>query len=408
MPCVSPREITVNGIRHTVGCTNCQSCKAGRVRDWVGRALAESKFAVGANMITLTYGKTLSYGEKIDHPGAKKLQYSDFQKWAKRVRKAGYKFRYIVAGEYGTLKGRAHWHVIVFWQNKIPPYSREACWRDDPFWKDGHTNWGDVDANSVRYVAKYLHKDADDEASDTIFKASLQPLLGAPYFDEWARRHVDAGLPLKLGRKYTIDGVLQPGKDPSKAKLWEYWMSEAAVKYVCESYMRQWRAKWGDREPECPVVARHLDRQARERALEAENAAAMVFSEDEAKRIRQRQRENRRVEAVPPDCPPPEGKAEWSESLNAYVARGETKTFYWNGRAGRLHQWSERIIAEPVAAAAEPTASGPLRLGRKLKAEGQKDARRKADAARYHVAMLETRIGAVAEILKRSRGDPPF
>lgn len=390
---MTPRKVTLaDGRVLEVGCQQCKPCQSNKKRDWIGRALAESKNCVGSNFITMTYGKTMQYGEKIDDPGAYSLTYRDFQLWAKRVRKAGYKFRYIVAGERGTLKGRCHFHVVVFWTNKIPNYSRAACWRDDPFWHHGHTHWDDVRADTIGYCVKYAYKDQDDAESESLFKASTRPLLGGKYFDDWARRHVEAGLPLKQGRKYTVDGVLNRGTN----RLWEYWMSEAAMKYVCRSYIKQWEAKYGTLEPDCPLIERYKDRKERLEKEATESAilkaAAIAFDagdadmmEKERQRIRQTMREKLRAPASMPTEPAPEGaRAYWSETLNSYVADAPSGRFYWNGRARGLHEWS-RTIGEKRDGPPPDVAADAL-----------------------HQAELRNAMEGVAEVFRRSRGDPPF
>lgn len=265
MPCLTPRFGTKkDGLQFKSRCNKCSQCKADKIRDYVGRALAESLHSVGATTITLTYGTDMRVGGAVDKPGARVLTYKHVQDWLKRLRRAGYPLRYIVAGEYGSLKQRAHWHVVAFWKERVPPIPEHVfshgsyrCYRD-PFWKFGITAWDKADASAVRYVCKYMMKDAKDPQGQSIVRISKKPLLGAQYFDEWAERHVVAGLPIK-DRLYTV-----PGSYDNKTGLaWRYYMSEAATNYVCASFLHQWRERNGAlHPPQSDVVERYLDRLA--------------------------------------------------------------------------------------------------------------------------------------------------
>ena len=132
--CISPNTLS-DGTQ--VACRNCWQCRADRINDWVGRCIAESKTAVASHAITLTYGRVHlstendAYGD-AEHPRAAVLTYSDVQKYFKLLRRHGYPLRYFAVGEYGSLKGRAHWHIIAFWQDKAPPHelnTRRSCRR---------------------------------------------------------------------------------------------------------------------------------------------------------------------------------------------------------------------------------------------------------------------------------------
>jgi hypothetical protein len=252
MPCLNPRRMTIHGFAREFACQKCLECRKGRVRDLVGRALAEQKYAVGSHFITLTYGVDRKVDGASDVKGAVVLTYSHVQNWLKRLRDAGYPMRYVIAGEYGSKKGRSHWHCILYWQEKVPPVPEHVedntgarrAW-NDPWWKPiggGHTQWADVDAGTVRYVAKYSLKSVDDRHAQSIVRVSKNPLIGARYFDHWAKLHVDQELAIK-SRYYRIAGSV----DPSTGKLWNYWMTDAALRYVILSYGRQWRETYGDR-----------------------------------------------------------------------------------------------------------------------------------------------------------------
>jgi len=51
--------------------------------------------------------------EKVAPAGALRLDYSHVELFLKRLRKAGYQFKKVSAGEYGGDYGRAHWHILL-------------------------------------------------------------------------------------------------------------------------------------------------------------------------------------------------------------------------------------------------------------------------------------------------------
>lgn len=95
-----------------VACRKCWQCKRNRVNDLVGRCIAESRYSAKTYAVTLTYANDAGVN-------AVTLVYKDVQDFLKRLRKR-YNVRYIVAGEYGTAKGRAHWHIILFFKDQYP------------------------------------------------------------------------------------------------------------------------------------------------------------------------------------------------------------------------------------------------------------------------------------------------
>lgn len=268
MPCLTPRRLVIEGREYEFACQKCKECRKGRVRDLVGRALAESKYAVGSSYITLTYGVDRRIDGAADVKGANVLTYSHVRTWLKRLRDAGYPMRYIIAGEYGSMKGRAHWHCILWWTREVPPIPEHVadrkgvsrCW-NDPWWEPiggGHTQWAEVTRETITYCCSYSLKRLGDPDAQGMVRQSTRPLIGAKYFDHWAKMHVDQGLAIS-DRYYTIAG----SKDPKTGKLWRYYMTDAALAYVVKSFKRQWEERNPGRHmPPHPFLERELDRLA--------------------------------------------------------------------------------------------------------------------------------------------------
>lgn len=246
-----------------VACRECWQCKERRVDDWVGRCIAESQAALRTYSITLTYGR--DEDDSSDHIRAALLTYSDVQKYLKRLRKSGYVVRYFAVGEYGSTKGRAHWHLIVFYYSNVevieerkhhnalveaglkkgkalpiptgPVPEHEISTRppgeklqevrfSEAHWQHGWSCWEELRdgyeasaSRAVRYVCKYL-TDADkaDEFRQGHMGLSKKPPLGHEYFKRRAAEHVQQGLaPQDLF--YTFPDVLDTKGKPKRFLL---------------------------------------------------------------------------------------------------------------------------------------------------------------------------------------------
>lgn len=214
--CLAPQHLP-DGTK--VRCRECWQCNEARVDGWFGRCIAESRRSVVSASVTLTYGRD-EYGNE-SHARASLLTYSDVQKYVKQLRKRGLKFRYLVCGEVGSKKGRTHWHILLFFQEKLPDgfwdygqnswhrakrKKREAVWVplvwnqrfNEPCWPHGFSHWQTMhfgyEKGGVRYACKYINKDVDDPEAQTKLCMSKNPPIGAVYFDELAMRLVEHGL----------------------------------------------------------------------------------------------------------------------------------------------------------------------------------------------------------------------
>lgn len=157
-----------------IRCGMCLGCKADHARDWAIRSYHESQLHSESCFVNLTYAP-----EFLPPHGS--LQKTDLQLFWKRLRKAlnkniGTKIRYFACGEYGTKKGRPHYHAIIFgWrpgdQRLIgksdkgnPQYVSQIIQKA---WHYGHHTWTDFDPSCARYVAHYTADKLKSFAADT-------------------------------------------------------------------------------------------------------------------------------------------------------------------------------------------------------------------------------------------------
>lgn len=156
-----------------VPCGKCAFCMATRRSDWSTRIHFERKLHRHSQFVTLTYkDKYLTH-----RSGHSQLVKSDLQKWFKRVRKAGYKFRYYAVGEYGSHTYRPHYHILVF------GYVPEQVVRES--WEFGMVHIGQVNGQSVLYCLKYMVNSKEvgmrNNRTRPFATMSRKPGLGANY-----------------------------------------------------------------------------------------------------------------------------------------------------------------------------------------------------------------------------------
>ncbi len=274
--CVSPSFVWVErGPKYEqvpVPCKVCWQCRQNRINDYTARCMAEGSCSVESCVITLTYATLDDISHRVLHP-------AHFQNFMKRLRKRGHVVRYLVAGEYGSLKDRAHFHAILFFQ-KLQPldgakpsfyvrwdkarqihltpqsewglFSREVPHEKDWHireWPHGHVqvSWG-LTEKSVRYVTKYCLKSTEEDNSDWWFSFSKVPALGGPWFEKKADLAIQLGaMPTSFhytppggrhDRKYLMTGAtkrdyikrVQAGIQPDDSTLNE-WVLQALEKY---------------------------------------------------------------------------------------------------------------------------------------------------------------------------------
>lgn len=147
MECISPRYLTKQEM--SVPCGRCAFCLATKRSDWVQRLAVEWKHSSGSCFVTLTYANPHLTWKN----GQSQLVKADLQKWFKRVRKAGYRFRYYAVGEYGSQTYRPHYHVLVF--GSVPEHAIRKAW------DKGTVHIGQITLASCGYCCKYVINSKD-------------------------------------------------------------------------------------------------------------------------------------------------------------------------------------------------------------------------------------------------------
>lgn len=177
-----------------VPCGECIGCRKDHATAWAVRCYHESTLHAQNCFATLTYR---------DAPP--KLQREDLQRFFKRLRKAGCKFRYFAVGEYGSRTARPHYHVLFFGQDFREGSVQFGDYYASPFvtahWQLGFTTIAPCEAGSIFYTTGYALKNVGE--SDVFQLCSRRPFIG----HGWLRKYHDD---IRRNGFVTIDGVRRP------------------------------------------------------------------------------------------------------------------------------------------------------------------------------------------------------
>lgn len=148
-------------------CGKCAACRLNKSSEWATRVVHEMQYCTESCFITLTYK---------DAPDGYSLVKKDVQDFMKRLRsnlsrsvkgEHGRIRSFFACGEYGTQKGRPHYHVLILgWQPHDLQYYKKSYSGEviytSPFleytWGKGFCPVGTCTNLSAGYVARYAKK----------------------------------------------------------------------------------------------------------------------------------------------------------------------------------------------------------------------------------------------------------
>lgn len=220
-----------------IACRHCWACRKKRRDDLAGRCMAESQTATSSHSLTLTYA-----GDVV---GSVVLIYQDVQRAFKRLRSAGFPLRYLVVGEFGERKKRAHWHLVAHWQGPVPDLPPVGRFGGVRWWPHGHVhNRGWSGSSAARYVTKYMLKDLYNERRAARFAMSKKPPLGYEYFIKLADEQVERrALPRDLHYRF-------PGDMNRAGRPYIYTLQGRMAEMYLDRLAVSWRLRWGEPMPE--------------------------------------------------------------------------------------------------------------------------------------------------------------
>lgn len=186
----------------TLPCGQCVGCRLERSRQWATRCVHESKLHKDSSFITLTYDN--------EHVGYS-LNYVDFQKFCKRMRKRLGPFRFFMCGEYGDKFLRPHFHACLFGidfsdkvvHSKNGDYTLFTSRVLSELWPFGFCLIGDFNFETAAYTARYVMKKVTGKNAESHYercvestgelinvepefcRMSLRPGIGAGFYEKF-------------------------------------------------------------------------------------------------------------------------------------------------------------------------------------------------------------------------------
>lgn len=231
-----------------------------RVRDWLHRHAAAR---VGRPK-RLPNTKAGLFVKKTGKPVPVHQAWHVKAYWKHRVAEFLPVVRFMGCGERGKRSTkRCHWHVVLF-LTKPSGFVSTPRDKDGGPGRENHDLWphGFVNIHvlpqdmhqkmqAVRYAVKYLDKSRPLSRTaklrgvqrEAMFFRSLRTPLGYAYLTDFARRHVQAGLP--------VDGTYRvPGVRFSRGQAQEtvHVLSGRMRDHYVEAYAKEWLAQYGERD----------------------------------------------------------------------------------------------------------------------------------------------------------------
>lgn len=167
-----------------IPCGKCHACRINHAADWAVRCQLEAEYWPQSCFLTLTQDDA-----HLRHTlhGSQTLDPKDLQDFWKRLRitlqRRGYgNIAYYACGEYGSKRGRPHYHAILFGFKPDDlefvriSYSGHPIYRSsflESVWKRGIVFVGSVSVDSCGYVARYCQKkigSVDDDDAYVLFR----------------------------------------------------------------------------------------------------------------------------------------------------------------------------------------------------------------------------------------------
>lgn len=165
-------------------CGACEQCIAEKANNWVIRNYYEQKAHQKKCFLTLTYAETPYFLVRKDLTdfikrfrniinedyykrqkiAKKQLNEEDYKKWKAENEKNFIKTRLFYAGEYGTAKGRPHYHVIIYgWEDENAEYlginkKTSILYQSkiiQKAWGLGRTSYQKYNDHEIPYIALY-------------------------------------------------------------------------------------------------------------------------------------------------------------------------------------------------------------------------------------------------------------
>lgn len=205
-----------------VPCGTCFSCNRSRLNGWRIRLLSEVNRYPNSIFVTLTFND--KYLRKFqDNPNKAISLFLD-----RTRKKYGKQIRHFFIAEFGTLKGRIHYHGIIF----NAPYKSLDPTELAKEWKYGFVYLGWCNEKTCNYIVKYITKDAPK--GQKVPRVIASKGLGEGYIQVYGNRHIASQMPYIRKGNYRI-----PLPRYYLTKMWsDYERVQLQIKSMLEPFVR--------------------------------------------------------------------------------------------------------------------------------------------------------------------------
>lgn len=221
-------------------CGQCIGCRVERSRQWALRCVHEAQMHDANSFVTLTYDQ-----EHLPPDGG--LHVEDWQKFAKRLRKACGPFRFFHCGEYGDTSRRPHYHACLFGvdfraDRIVLRRSGESTLYVSPLlsrtWGMGHCVVGELSYESAAYVARYVVKKLTGPQGESAY-SRIDPRTGEllqlspPYVTMSRRPGVGSRWISEFGSEvFPSDEVIHKGRRFRPPRFYDAKLSEKDLAFI--------------------------------------------------------------------------------------------------------------------------------------------------------------------------------
>lgn len=179
MTCISP--IYVRKAGQFVPCGKCGFCIKKAIEAWCLRIYHEIEYSSSAFFITLTYSPEFL-------PPDNQLSKEDLQVFMRSLRKKNPGIRYFAVGEYGSEKGRPHYHAVIFNLVDLELVTKS--------WLKGFVTGSRAYMGRIRYMVSYMAVPASEctERVKPFRVMSRRPGIGAGYLTRSKKLSTEGGV----------------------------------------------------------------------------------------------------------------------------------------------------------------------------------------------------------------------
>lgn len=269
------REGTFANQQTPLSCGKCEGCQDLIRKLWAFRIQAEAMHSEFTYFLTLTYGGDVETenGETARNPDTLAPNYDHIEKFIKALHNEGnrtgnFKCRFVIVPEFGELKGRLHWHAILFFTPRdphrptiYPTWEIETDKVMGPHWKHGFTHALLLAGKETYAKGAYIHKMAlyamkEEAVTELKMRRSKNPMIGWQLIAEKADKDAAFGIFQPYFLLTDADSIKRQLRDPAiqrklrdrkidriKPDAMRLPMLQAQKKAYCRFFMEAWKAR---------------------------------------------------------------------------------------------------------------------------------------------------------------------